>query len=62
MNKNILQPLKKKLDDAKGVWADEMPSILWVIRTTTTQATGATPFDLIYGTEAVILAEMGVCS
>ena len=62
MNKNILQPLKKRLDDAKGAWVDEISGILWAIRTTSTQATGSTPFSLVYGTEAVIPAEMEVRS
>ena len=62
MNKNILQPLKKKLDDAKGAWADEMPGTLWAIQTTVTQATGATPFSLVYGTEVIIPVKMGICS
>ena len=62
MNKNILQPLKKKLDDAKGAWADEMPGILWAIQITKTQAITASPFSLVYGTEAVITAKIGVHS
>ena len=37
-----------------------MPSILWVYRTTTRTPTGETPFWLTYGSEAVILAEVGL--
>ena len=47
MNKNILQPLKKKLDVVKGAWADKMLGLLWAIRTTETQATAVTPFSLV---------------
>ena len=39
-----------------------MPSILWVYRTTTRTPTGETPFWLTYGSEAVILAEVGLTS
>ena len=50
--------LKKKLDDAKGLWAEKLPEVLWAIRTTPTEATGETPFSLMYGTEAVLPLEI----
>ena len=39
-----------------------MPSVLWAYRTTTRTPTGETPFRLTYGSEAVILAEVGLTS
>nr|KYP57350.1 hypothetical protein KK1_003610 [Cajanus cajan] len=33
-NKVILQELKKRLGNAKGQWADELPSILWAYHCT----------------------------
>ena len=30
-NKNILNSIKKRLDEAKGLWVEELPSTLWVI-------------------------------
>ncbi|XP_056689014.1 uncharacterized protein [Spinacia oleracea] len=33
-NKIISEGMKKKLDEAKGLWADELPNVLWSIRTT----------------------------
>ena len=39
-----------------------MLSILWVIRTTETQATVTTSFSLVHGTKAIIPAEIGVHS
>ena len=39
-----------------------MASILWVYRTTTRTTTGETPFRLTYGSEAVILAKVGLTS
>ena len=33
---------------------DELPSVLWSIRTTPTKPTGETPFSLVYGAEAVL--------
>nr|XP_025685253.1 uncharacterized protein LOC112786044 [Arachis hypogaea] len=33
-NKIIIKKLKKRLDEAKGLWADELGSVLWSYRTT----------------------------
>ena len=33
-NKAIVNGLKKRLDGAKGRWVEELPSVLWVYRTT----------------------------
>ena len=61
-NKAILSGLKKRLDGAKGRWADELPGVLWAYRTTPRRSTGETPFSLAYGAEAVIPAEIDLCS
>jgi hypothetical protein len=42
----------------KGSWADELPSILWAIRTTPQSATRETPFRLTYGMDAMIPVEI----
>ena len=39
-----------------------MPSVLWAYRTTTRTLTGETPFQLTYGSEAVISVEVGLTS
>lgn len=44
----------------KGNWAEELPGILWALRTTPNSATKETPFTLAFGQEAVILAKMSV--
>ena len=36
--------------------------VLWAHRTTPKEATGETPFSLVFGTEAVIPAEVGLPS
>ena len=38
-NKNILKSLKKRLDEAKGLWVEELSSTLWAIRTTVLSGT-----------------------
>ncbi|KAK3003346.1 hypothetical protein RJ639_019863 [Escallonia herrerae] len=60
MNRGILQGLKKKLNEAKGTWVDELPKVLWAYRTTPHSVTGETPFSLCYGTEAMLPVEIGV--
>ncbi|KAG7552776.1 Ribonuclease H-like superfamily [Arabidopsis thaliana x Arabidopsis arenosa] len=61
-NKTILAGLKKRLDDKKGAWADELDGVLWAYRTTPRSATEQTPFALAYGVEAMAPAEVGYSS
>lgn len=58
-NKTIIQNLKKRLTDAKGKWKEILPEVLWAYRTTAKSSTGATPFLLVYGAEALISVEVG---
>ena len=58
-NKEILHGIKKCLDEAKGLWADELDSILWAYRTMPHSIIGETPFKRTYGEDAIILVEVG---
>ena len=58
----MLRLIKSRLVEAKGAWPEELPNVLWAYRTTTRTPTGETPFNLTYGTEAVILVEVGLTS
>ncbi|XXG49634.1 hypothetical protein AAC387_Pa02g3763 [Persea americana] len=60
LNKVVLDGLKKRLDRAKGRWAEELPSVLWEYRTTPRRSTSTTPFSLAYGMEVVIPFEVGL--
>ncbi|CAN1314375.1 Transposon Tf2-11 polyprotein [Linum perenne] len=60
INKLILQGLKKRVDEAKGKWVDELPNILWAHRTSYKTATDETPYTLVYGTEAVLPVEVNL--
>ena len=62
MNQALLKMIKAKLDNAKGAWLEELPSVLQAYRTTARTPTGETPFPLTYGTEAVIPIEVGITS
>uniref|UniRef100_A0A2N9J2B4 Uncharacterized protein n=1 Tax=Fagus sylvatica TaxID=28930 RepID=A0A2N9J2B4_FAGSY len=59
-NKIILNGIKKRSEEAKGRWVEELPTILWTFRTTSQSSTGETPFSLTYGVEAVIPLEVGL--
>jgi transposase InsO family protein len=54
IKKRLLAPLKK----AKSAWVDELPSVLWSLRTTPNAATQETPFFLVHGAEAVLPVEV----
>ena len=59
VNKVIVNGLKKRLDDAKGKWIEELPHVLWTYQTTPWKSIGETPFSMMYGVEAVIPLENG---
>ncbi|KAK2427943.1 hypothetical protein QL285_026492 [Trifolium repens] len=58
-NRVILRGLRRRLDDNKKRWVEELHSVLWAYRTTPHSTTGETPFRLMYGTEAIIPVEIG---
>ena len=47
-NRSLLKIIKTRLDGAKGIWPEELPSVLWAYRTTAKTPTGETPFQLAY--------------
>ena len=59
VNKVIMSGLKKRLDDAKGRWVEELPHVRWTYRTTPRRSTGEMPFSMTYGAEIVIPLETG---
>ena len=46
------------LERSPGCWIEELPSVLWSLRTTPNRATGHTPFFLVYGVEAILPADI----
>ncbi|XP_077232286.1 uncharacterized protein LOC143868293 [Tasmannia lanceolata] len=62
MNKILLQGIKKRLDEKAGRWADELYHVLWAYHTTPRTAMGESPFNLTFGTEAIIPIDIGVPS
>jgi len=58
----LLKVIKTRLEGVKGIWPEELPSILWAYKTQARTPTGKTPFQLTYWSEAVILAKVGLTS
>ena len=50
IKKRLLAPLEQ----AAGNWVEELPAVLWSLRTTPNTATQYTPFFMVYGAEAVL--------
>ena len=58
-NGQAVEPLKKRLDSAKGKWVDELPGVLWAYRTIAHRPIDIFPFALTYGMEAIVPTEIG---
>jgi len=61
-NRSFLKIIKTRLEGAKGIWLEELLSILWAYKTTARTPTGETPFRLTYRSEAIIPTEVGLTS
>jgi transposase InsO family protein len=57
LKKRLLRPLKR----AAGAWVEELPSVLWSLRTTPNSSTGYTLFFLLFGAEAVLPTDVRYC-
>jgi transposase InsO family protein len=62
INSMILQGLKPRIFDQLNKsgrkWLQELPAVVWSLRTTPSRATGFTPFFLVHGAEAVLLTDL----
>jgi transposase InsO family protein len=61
-NAMILQGLKPRIFDRLNKsgrkWLQELPVVVWSLRTTPSRATGFTPFFLVYDAEAVLPTDL----
>ena len=60
-NKNIKRILRKMVETPRD-WSEKLPFALWAYRTSFRTSTGATPYSLVYGMEAVLLVEIEIGS
>ncbi|XP_021737844.1 uncharacterized protein LOC110704371 [Chenopodium quinoa] len=49
----------ERVEDQKSKWIEELPGTLWSLWTTKKEETGHSPFELVYGSEAVLPLEIG---
>ncbi|KAL0303418.1 UNVERIFIED_CONTAM: hypothetical protein Sradi_6209900 [Sesamum radiatum] len=61
-NRILVQGIKRRLERVRGNWAKELTSVLRAYRTTPKGSIGESPFSLVYGTKAIIPAELGIPS
>jgi transposase InsO family protein len=57
LKKRLLRPLKR----VACSWVEELPSVLWSLRTTPNSSTGYTLFFLLFGVEAVLPTDVRYC-
>ncbi|RVW70441.1 hypothetical protein CK203_058338 [Vitis vinifera] len=56
-NKNIKRILRKMVETSRD-WSEKLPYALWAYRTSFRTSTGATPYSLVYGMEAMLPVEI----
>jgi ribonuclease HI len=59
-NKTLVNIIKKTLQENKKSWHDKLVFALWADRLTTKRSIGMSPYQLVYGTEAVFPTSLGV--
>jgi transposase InsO family protein len=52
-NKILINIIKRLLEDNKKAWDSKLKFYFWADRVTTKRSLGISPFQLVYGTEAV---------
>ncbi|KAI5338076.1 hypothetical protein L3X38_017347 [Prunus dulcis] len=57
-NKVLCNILKKMVSGNKRDWHERLPEALWAYRTTIRNSTGCTPYNLVFGSEAVLPLEV----
>ena len=57
MDKNVNRILQRMVETSQD-WSKKLHFALWAYRTSFHSFTGATPYSLVYGMEAVLLVEI----
>ncbi|KAL0434318.1 UNVERIFIED_CONTAM: hypothetical protein Slati_2766100 [Sesamum latifolium] len=61
-NRILVQGIERRLERVGGNWSEELTSVLWAYRTTPRGSTIESPSSLVYGTDAILPAELGMPS
>eukprot|EP00253_Pinus_taeda_P017162 PITA_17162 len=59
-SKSLVNIIKKLLEDNKKTWHKKLVNALWIDRLTTKKSIGTSPYQLIYGMDAVFPSSVGV--
>ena len=59
-NKSLVNIIKKLLEDNKKSWHNKLVHALWVDRMKTKKSIGMSPYQLVYGMDAVFPTSLGV--
>ena len=59
-NKSLVNIIKKLLEDNKKFWHTKLVHALWADRLTLKKSIGMSPFQLVYGTDAIFPNSLGV--
>jgi hypothetical protein len=59
-NKSLISIIKKLLEDNKKAWDSKLKFSLWDYRVTTNRSLGVSPFQLVYGVEAIFLTHISL--
>jgi hypothetical protein len=59
-NKSLIKLIKRLLEDNKRAWDSKLKFPLWADRVTTKKSLGTSPFQLVYGTEAVFPTQLAL--
>jgi len=59
-NKSLINIIKKVLEENKKNWNKKLVNALWADRLTTKRSIGTSPYELVYGMEAVFPSSLGI--
>jgi len=59
-NKTLINIIKKVLEENKRNWHKKLVNALWADRLTTKRYIGTSPYELVYGLEAVFPSSLGI--
>jgi hypothetical protein len=59
-NKSLIKIIKRLLEDNKKAWDSKLKFALWADRVTTKRSLGVSPFQLVYGVEAIFPSHLAL--